>query len=177
MRNPVDACINLLRRLLVVWLALILLFEEWLWDTLTVMGSRLALRLHLERLEAFLAKAPRGLALAAFLVPLIVVTPLNIAALWMIASGMLWQGILLEVVAKLLGTLLIARVFALTRAQLLTFAWFAWLHTHINRWLTWAREKIRQTRAYAMVRALEKSTRHAFGQWRVQLAVFIGRRK
>jgi len=78
----------------------------------------------------------------------LIVTPINVAAIWLILQGLLLQGILLEVFAKLLGTLLVARVFTLTKSQLLTFKAFALIYTTITDWLHWAHEKIVDTAIY-----------------------------
>jgi hypothetical protein len=155
-------------------LAVLLVVEEWLWDTLTLAGRALSRRLHLERLEAWLMQAPRHMALLAFLMPLLLVTPLNIAALWMIAKGMVLRGILLQIFMKLVGTLLIARVFALTRVQLLTYRWFAWLYNTITRWLRWAHARLAATRVYRLAKAAKAQLREGWQRWRVRLKVWLG---
>lgn len=140
-------------------LALLLLFEEWLWDALTALGRKLGQWLHLQKLEAWLVAAPRHQALLAFLVPVALVTPLNLLALAWIAQGRIMNGIILQIIAKLLGTLLLARVFALTRAQLMTFGWFRALYTTITSWLSWARERIRASHAYRWLRRWREEAR------------------
>ncbi|MGZ8160099.1 MAG: hypothetical protein ACXWT4_14975 [Methylobacter sp.] len=89
-------------------------------------------------------------ALLAFSIPLIVVTPLNILALFLLTHGRLVEGILLEIAAKLLGTLLIARIFRLVRPALLTFAWFAKLYQAIIGLLQWAHHLIQDTSIYQL---------------------------
>lgn len=139
---------SLLKRLLLYFVALFLLFEEWLWDTLTLLGRKLSEWLHLAKLEAWLKAATPYKAMAAFFVPVLIVTPINLAGLHYIAKGMFAKGLGYQIVAKLLGTVLITRVFALTKPQLLTFSWFNWLYHTITGWLRWAHEKIQQTSAY-----------------------------
>jgi len=51
----------------------------------------------------------------------------------------------MQVLAKLLGTLLVTRVFALTQPQLLTFAFLNLIYTTIIRWLHWAHDKVTET--------------------------------
>lgn len=137
-----------LKRFLLGFLAILLIFEEWLWDALTTLGRLLSRWLRLERFERWLQEAPPLTAAVAFAIPLLAVAPLNLAALWMIANGMILRGVVLEIIAKLLGTLFVARVFALTRRQLMAFRWFAWLYTTVSGWLTWAHEMVASTRVY-----------------------------
>lgn len=149
----------LFKRFLFSLLAILLLFEEWLWDALTALGRALARWLRLERAEAWLRRSPRYIAALAFLVPVLIVTPLNLIAFWMMGTGKFWRGLWLEIAAKLLGTVLIARVFALTKPQLMTFGWFQWLYTTISGWLHWAHERIRQTATYKAAKRIKQATR------------------
>ncbi len=56
----------------------------------------------------------------------------------------------MEVLAKLLGTLLVARVFALTKPQLLTFVFLRIIYTTITRWLKWAHDKVTKSSVYRL---------------------------
>lgn len=162
-----------LKRVLLFLLAVLLVVEEWLWDVMTALGRLLAKLLHLERFELWLAQAPRHVALLAFLVPVLVVMPLNVFALWIIARGMVLRGILLEIVAKLLGTLLVARVFALTRTQLLTYGWFAWLYHTVTGWLRWAHARLAMTPAYIFAVSVKAQLRQWAVVWRGRLRAWL----
>ncbi|MDD5581130.1 MAG: hypothetical protein PHY16_17910 [Methylobacter sp.] len=140
----------MLKKLLLTILAVIVIFEEWLWDILTVTGHWLSRVLHLARFDEQLSKASPPMALLAFLIPLIVVMPLNLLALFQLTHGRVMQGILLEIAAKLLATLLVARVFRLVRPALLTFNWFAKLYTTIISLLRWAHDLIRDSAVYRL---------------------------
>ncbi len=155
----------LLKRFLLYFLALFLLFEEWLWNTLTFLGRRLSELLHLARLEAWLKAASPYKAMAAFFVPVLIVTPINLAGLHYIARGMFVKGLAYEAVAKLLGTVMIARVFALTKPQLLSFRWFSWLYHTVTGWLRWAHESIRQTAAYKHAKQMAAQFRELKRHW------------
>lgn len=58
-----------------------------------------------------------------------------------LAKGLILQSILIEILAKLPGTLLVALVFAPTKPQLLTFAFLRIIYTTITRWLQWGIKK------------------------------------
>jgi len=136
-----------MKKLLLSLLAIILIFEEWLWDLLTAIGHSLIRWLNLESFEQWLSLTSPTMALVAFSIPLLIVTPINLVAFGLLAHGLILQGIGLEVLAKLLGTLLVARVFALTKPQLLTFAFLRVIYTTITGWLQWAHQKITETQS------------------------------
>ncbi|OHX34239.1 hypothetical protein BJL95_03595 [Methylomonas sp. LWB] len=155
----------MMNRLLLTLLAVALIVEEWLWDFLSACGHYLALALGLERIERWLSRCSPGVALIAITVPILLVTPLNLAALWLLLHGLLLQGLVLEIVAKLLGTLLVARVFTLTKPQLLSFAVLAWLYGTITGWLRWAHAKIAETALYRWSRLAKQRVKDRVKTW------------
>ena len=143
-----------MKKILLSFLAIFLIIEEWLWDLLTAFGRSLFHWLKLEQFEQWLSQTGPTMALVAFSIPLLIVAPINLLALALIANGLILQGILMEVLAKLLGTLLVARVFALTKPQLLTFAFLRIIYTTIIRWLKWAHDKVAETAVYRWMKQL-----------------------
>jgi hypothetical protein len=139
---------QIMKKLLLSFLAIFLIIEEWLWDLLTVLGRSLFQFLNLEQFEQWLRQTTANMALVALSVPILTVTLINLMAFGLIAKGLVLQGILTEVFAKLIGTLLVARVFALTKPQLLTFAFLRVTYTTIIYWLQWAHQKITDTAIY-----------------------------
>jgi len=130
--------------------AVLVIFEEWLWDALAFAGQLLSRLLHLEKFDAWLLNASPKQALFTFLIPLIIVTPFNILAIFLLAHGAIIQGILLEIGVKLFGTLLIARIFRLVKTALLTFNWFAGIYDTITGLLRWAHDIIHNTAIYQL---------------------------
>lgn len=143
-----------MKKILLSFLAIFLIIEEWLWDFLTAFGRYLSHWLHLEQFEQWLKQTSPTMALVTFTIPILIVAPINVVAFVLIAKGMILQGILTEVLAKLLGTLLVARVFALTKPQLLTFAFLNSIYTTITCWLHWAHEKVIETSVYRWMKQL-----------------------
>ncbi|WAR45599.1 hypothetical protein [Methylomonas rapida] len=144
-----------MKKLLLTLLAILLIVEEWLWDFLSACGHYMALLLRLESFERWLVQTSPPLALLAFTIPILIVTPINLVALSLLLNGLLLQGILLELFAKLLGTLLVARVFSLTKPQLLTFAVIAVIYHNVTGWLRWAHAKIVDTEIYRWSRQVK----------------------
>jgi hypothetical protein len=154
-----------MKKLLLSLLAIFLIIEEWLWDLLTAFGHWLVEWLHLEALEQWLSETSPAMALVAFSIPILIVTPINLAALGLLANGLILQGILMEVLAKLLGTLMVTRVFALTKPQLLTFTFLNIIYTTITRWLRWAHQKITETPIYRWAQQLKIEAKARFAEW------------
>jgi hypothetical protein len=144
-----------MKKFLLSFLAIFLIIEEWLWDLLTAFGHSLSQWLNLEQFEQWLSQTSATMALVAFSIPILVVTPINLMAFGLMVNGLILQGILMEVLAKLLGTLLVARVFALTKPQLLTFAFLMIIYSTIIGWLHWAHEKITETTVYRWAKQLK----------------------
>jgi len=144
-----------MKKTLLSLLAIFLIIEEWLWDLLTTLGRSLSQWLNLQQFEQWLSQTTATMALVAFSIPILIVTPINLAAFGLLAKGLILQGILMEVLAKLLGTLLVARVFALTKPQLLTFTFLRVTYTTVTRWLQWAHAKVTETAVYRWAKQLK----------------------
>jgi hypothetical protein len=114
-----------LRGLLLALAAVVIFIEEWGWRPLTALAARLAKWPPLARLEAVIQTLPPRWALALFLVPAVLLFPVKLLALWFIHQGRTALGLVVIIAAKLVGTALVGRLFILTEAQLLHFAWFA----------------------------------------------------
>jgi hypothetical protein len=134
-----------MRRLLqplLVLLALVFLFEAWLWDNLAPIiawiVARIPLRLVKEKIAAAIARLPPAATLVVFVVPILLLLPLKFLALWMLARGY-WLGALgVLAFAKLMSVGVTAFIFDITRPKLLQLAWFRRLYSRVMVWLAWA---------------------------------------
>jgi hypothetical protein len=127
------------------WLvALVILFEEWGWEPLQALLARIGRLPPLAWLERRIAALPPGPALVVFAAPGLALLPLKLAALALVARGHVGLGLLLVVGAKLVGTAVVARLFALTRPALLRLAWFERVYV---RWVAWKGALMAQVRA------------------------------
>jgi hypothetical protein len=107
----------------------IIFFEEWGWKPLARLMARIARLPIIGQLERKISAAPPRLALVFFLVPALVLLPFKFGALWLIAQGHKLLGIGLILLAKLVSTALLGRLFHLTERQLMSFPWFAKAYT------------------------------------------------
>ena len=144
-----------MKKIILSLLAIIVLIEEFLWQALTFLSAKLAKFLRLEKFESWLSQTSPYIAMLAFVIPILLVLPINLFAFWLMAIGCIVRGVILEIFAKLLGTFLIARVFALTKQQLMTFIWFKKLYNTIIKWIDWAHDVVRNTKIYQLTKEIK----------------------
>jgi hypothetical protein len=77
-----------------------------------------------QRVERLIAALPPYGALCVLAVPMIVLEPVKLLALWWIASGSLVAGAALLVAAKIAGMAVILRLHALAEPKLMSIAWY-----------------------------------------------------
>jgi hypothetical protein len=108
--------------------AVIVLVEDWLWDDLLRLATALGRLPVLRQLETLVAALPPYGALVCFAAPSLLLVPVKLVALWCLAHGQATLGLLTVIAAKIIGTALVARIYALTEPKLLCIAWFAAWH-------------------------------------------------
>lgn len=145
---------RLARGVLAVVAALWLFLEEWVWDGLVALTKWIARLPVFRGLEARIQRLGPKAAMAAFVVPWLLMLPIKVLGLWLFGSGRFWAGVVVFVVGKLVGTAVLARLFTLTRPALLQIGWFRRLH----EWFTRLRDRV-----YAYVRSLR--TYQAVRKW------------
>ena len=133
---------------LVYLAALIFLVEEWFWDLGARLASTIAGWPPVQAFEIKVKALPPYGALAAFVMPAVLLFPVKVLALFAMATGHAAAGICVILVAKVFGAALVARIYALTRPTLLSLPWFARWHGAFmrvrDRWVA----RLRATRAY-----------------------------
>lgn len=163
---------RILKRTVWTFVALVFLLEAWLWETLGPIFGRLVAMLPMERLKETLRAAISRLSpwatLPIFLLPGLVLTPFKLAAMWLIAQGHPFLGIVAFLVAKSVGVGLAAFLFAACKPNLMRMAWFVrvyetvirvrdWAHRQADPYLRKARESAAAARTW-LARRLPKGT-------------------
>ena len=136
--------IRILKALFGWLLALLILFEEWGWEPLQRVLAWIGHWPGLRWIEGRIRALPPYGALAIFLLPTLLLIPVKLLALWLIGQGKVLAGTLVILTAKLVGTAIVARLFALTQPALLQLAWFARIYA---RWIGWKDRLLAQVRA------------------------------
>ena len=133
--------------------ALVLLAEAWTWEVGSRAAARMAAWPPLRWLEGRIRLLPPWAALAAFVLPGLLLLPLKLLALLAIAHGHALSGVAGFVAAKLGGAVVVARIYVLTLPTLLTLGWFARWHGGFvalkDRWLA----QLRASRFWRSTRA------------------------
>ena len=139
--------INLLKRILqgiaLAPLALFLLFEEWGWQPLAAGFAALGRLPVWRQLERLIIRLPPWAALLAFGIPVLVLVPVKLLALFLLGKGHLGMGLSLVISAKIAGTALAARLFQLTEPALKQLGWFSRAYPP---WKAWKDRMLRQVR-------------------------------
>lgn len=131
-------------------LALVILFEEWGWEPLQRVMAAIGRLPVLRQLEAVVRRLPPYLALVVFFLPGLMLLPIKLLALWLIGIGRPGLGLSVIVLAKVVGTAVVARIFALTQPALMSLPWFARLY---GRWTAWKESLLVWVRASAVWRS------------------------
>ena len=160
-----------LRHTLTAGLALLILFEEWGWEPLQRALAAIGRLPLLRQLEAAISRLPPRAALAVFLLPTLLLLPIKLLALGAIAHGHKLLGLGVIVLAKLLGTAVVARLFALTRPALLQLPWFASGYARWTAWKDGVLAQVRTSWAWRSGWAVKRLLRQRWARWRRGAAV------
>jgi len=156
--------------------AIVVLVEDWLWDDLQRLAAAIGRLPVLRRIEALIARLPPYAALLLFGAPSLLLVPLKILALYLISHGHATLGLVVVVAAKVAGTALVARIFAITKPKLLRIRWFAWLYERVAAFKARLYAAIKSTAVYRHVHALKERVRERFRAWLGRRRGFLRRR-
>ena len=122
-----------------ILLALLFLFEAWLWEHLRPIVGFIVDHIRWDVLKARVAqwieRLPPTATFLVFLVPVLLLLPLKLVGVWMLAHGS-WLGAMATLaLAKVVSMGLMAFIFDVTRPKLLQLAWFRWFYQHVMTWL------------------------------------------
>ncbi len=154
---------KLLRALAAALLVPLLLFEEWGWEPLAALAARLA-RLPLwARAEQWVRSLPPWGALLIFAVPVLMLFPFKLLALFLFGRGHALSGMLLLLGAKLAGTAVVARLFQLVEPALMRIPLFARWYP---RWKHWKDRVLAYVRDSALWRSVRRFNERVRRWWR-----------
>lgn len=113
---------------MVVLAALFLFVEEWLWVKLTAAMAWVGRLPLVHALEMRLARLPAWAAVLCFFLPGLMLLPVKIGALFLVGKGHVISGVGVIVLAKVAGTAVVARFFAICKPTLMGIRWFRLVH-------------------------------------------------
>ena len=151
-------------RIIALPLAIIFLFETWVWRKLVALASAVAALLPWEAFRdaarRVLNRLPAIFSVLLFGIPLAVSEGGAFVSVVMMATGHVVMGMTLYVAMKIFGLFLVPVIFEITREKLLALPWFAYLyekfevlHAFVRRFVEpykqAAREALREASASA----------------------------
>lgn len=123
-------------------LALIFLFESWLWDHVKDWLRALGRLLGVERFEpwlrTFVDRLAPPMTLVLFAVPAVLIFPFKLMALGLIATGHVVVGVIAIFLAKTLALGVTSFLFDICRDKLLQMAWFGRFYSLVLDARAWA---------------------------------------
>ena len=155
-----------LRRAAEALIALLILFEEWGWVPLQHALAWVGRLPPLAWIERRIAALPPYAALAVFVLPTLLLLPVKLAALWLIGIGRAGLGVAVIVIAKIVGTALLARLFKLTQPALMQLAWFASGYARWTRWKGGVLAMARASWAWRVGRVIKRRVAQRVARWR-----------
>jgi hypothetical protein len=166
----------LLRSAVEVFLALVIVFEEWGWRPLADLVGRLARWRPWAIVEAAITRLPPYAALIIFVLPTALLLPLKFLALFLIARGQILLATLVFIAAKVVATALIARLYILTEPALMQIGWFAWGHDTFMPWKEALTARVRSSWVWREGRLLQERAKRAIAaeahRWRPTIEAF-----
>lgn len=144
----------------------LLLFEEWGWEPLAALAARLSRLPFWAALEERLRRLPPWGAVLAFFVPVLLLLPVKVLALFLFSRGHAATGLTVLVLAKLAGTAIVARIFQLVEGPLMRIPWFARWYPRWKAWKDHVLTIVRQSRPWRVVRALNRRISRGWRRFR-----------
>ncbi|HVI52427.1 MAG TPA: hypothetical protein VM661_14550 [Candidatus Sulfotelmatobacter sp.] len=145
------------------------LIEEVLWAGLSRLMALLGRLPLVARLEDRIRTLPPYGAMVLFLLPVAVILPFKVAAVWLMAQGHFLSGLAVLLAAKVSGMAVWARLYALCHPSLSTLHWFVVLETTLLRWKAWAHDHLERLEAFRrarqMIRTGIEGVKSAIRQW------------
>lgn len=141
-------CKRVLTPPLVILAALIMFVEEWLWNHITDLTAWVARLPIFRSIEAKLATLPPYGALAVLVLPGTLLFPIKFAALYYMTHGHAAVGIGVIITAKLIGTAVVARMFAVCHTALMQIGWLQKLVNGIVSAKNWLYSRIKAMPAW-----------------------------
>ena len=131
-------------------LAILLVFEEWLWDTLKIGFRRLLALGPMRALDRALRALEPWPSLLVLLLPAVVLFPFKLAALSALSNGHPMLGVAVLIAAKLIGTGLAAWLFDTVRDSARQLPWFDRLYVAVMSLLVRTKQWLRAQPAYRL---------------------------
>jgi hypothetical protein len=141
---------RVIRLILVSLAAIWMLFEDWVWDTIVGLMEEVGRLKIFNRFESFLARQNQYLLLTLFTFPFLIVIPAKLYGLYLIADGKVIRGVTIFIVAEVLITALVTRLFMISKDKLLQIKAFETCYYWLKDKKEWLYSELRKLRAWQL---------------------------
>jgi hypothetical protein len=145
-----------------------------LWQPLVRWFSALQL---VRRAEAVVGRRPPYGVLTLLAVPYFGVEPLKLFALWWMATGRFYPGLIVLTVAHGVSFLIVERIYSAGRHQLMRIGWFAVAIGFVDGVRRRVLDAVRRTAVYAVAHRFAQDVRAVARETRERIAGFIRRHR
>ena len=123
---------KVVKRAFLLFLALIFLFESWLWKETGRFIGWIIKKIPLDHAKRFITHHVKELSpiatLGVFIIPALILLPLKVTAVWLLAKGYFVAGLSTVVLAKALGLGISSFLFSLCKTRLLELRWVRYIY-------------------------------------------------
>ncbi|MBR0656222.1 hypothetical protein [Plastoroseomonas arctica] len=158
----------MLRAPLLVLAFAIVLLEETIWRWARALGGVLARIPIFAALERLVPRMDPRLVLALFLIPIALLFPVKLTALWLIGTGHVFTGVALIVAAKMLGTAFSARLYTIAEPRLMQLPLFVRLRGLVTRLLARAHAYLDASPAWQSARRAMARAKQSLRDFRLR---------
>jgi hypothetical protein len=143
---------RVIRLILISLAAIWMLFEDWVWDTIVDLMTEVGRLKIINRFESFLTRQNQYLLLTLFTFPFLIVIPAKLYGLYLIADGKVIRGVTIFIVAEVLITALVTRLFIISKDKLLQIKAFKTFYDWFKDKKEWLYSELRKLRAWQLAR-------------------------
>jgi hypothetical protein len=159
-----------IRLILIIIAAVWMLFEDWVWDNIVALMHIVGRQKIINSLETFLARQNQYVLLSLFSFPFFIMIPAKVYGLYLIADGKVIRGIIIFLIAEVLITALVTRLFIISSDKLLQiqafaafYYWFKdkkeWLYSEVRNLPAWQIAREWMTQLMTALRSLRRRVR------------------
>ncbi len=152
---------SILRPPLLLLAFLYVVIEETIWGWAKAIGGLVARIPLFAAIERLILRLEPHLVLALFAIPIVMLLPVKLAAVWLIGSGRPLSGLVVLLGAKTIGTAFSARLYVVAEPKLMTIALFARARNLVAGLLARAHAYLDASHAWQAARRAELAIRLA----------------
>jgi hypothetical protein len=148
------------RIVLIVLVAIWMLFEDWVWDSILAVMEKIARLRAVQSFESFIKRQNQYFLLFLFFFPFLIMIPAKLFGLYLIANGKILRGVSIFVIAKVAITAIVTRLFIISKDKLLLIKPFASFYHWLTAKKEWLYSEVRKLKAWQKAKEIVSKIKH-----------------